>query len=149
MALFLITKNTDIRGDDNMALPLTIEDLINAYRRNEKSYKNLHENVIINLNKQGEYIQIPYGSITNKYRDFLAAAVITVPLTSNQADMYRYQPRLLAKDLYGSAELWFSILEINNMCSVIEFRDIQYLRLYEPEIFYKLLNEIMIMENLL
>lgn len=132
-----------------MALPLTIQDLINAYKKNEKSYRNLHEQAVIYLSKSNEYIRVPYGSVTNKYRDFLAGAMMLIELSDDQVNKYRYQPRLVAKDLYGTAELWFMILELNNLCSVIEFRDIKYIRVYHPSTFYTMINEIMIMENII
>lgn len=132
-----------------MALPLTIQDLIDAYSKNEKSYRNLHEQAIIYLSKPDEYIRVPYGSITNKYRDFLAASQIVIALDDSQVSHYRYNPRLLAKDLYGTAELWYMILELNNLSSVIEFRDIEYINIYQPDLFYKMINEIMIMENII
>ena len=34
---------------------------------------------------------------------------------------YRYKPKLLAYDIYGSTELFFIILFTNNMCDVKEF----------------------------
>lgn len=132
-----------------MALPLTMQSLIDAYNRNEKSYRNLHEQAVIYLSKSNEYIRVPYGSITNKYRDFLAGASMVIELSDEQVNKYRYKPRLVAKDLYGTSELWYAILELNNMCSVIEFRDIKYLRVYHPSTFYKMINEIMIMENII
>jgi hypothetical protein len=132
----------------NMALPVTIQDLIDAYRKQEKTYKNLHEKAII-TDSNGDTIRVPYGSLINKYKDYLAGSVVTANLTDDEVLYYKYKPRLIAKNIYGSAELWFMILELNYMCSVTEFKDISSLRLYHPSLFVDMINEIMIMEGIL
>lgn len=132
-----------------MALPITIQNLIDAYRKQEKTYINLHSKAYIEDKSSGEIIRIPYGSIVNKYKDYLAGAIVRVELTIEEQNYYRYKPRLLAKDLYGTAELWFVILELNYLCSVSEFRDISSIRVYSPSILSNMLNEIMVMEGII
>ena len=62
-----------------------------------------------------------------------------------QNHKYRFQPKLLAKDLYGNQEIYYLLLRVNHIYSVINF-DFTELKVFKPEI-VKLLNEIMVMES--
>ena len=42
-------------------------------------------------------------------------------MTENEFQKYRYKPKLLAYDLYGSTELYFAILFINGTCNIKDF----------------------------
>jgi len=42
-------------------------------------------------------------------------------MTDNEFNKYIFKPKLLSYDLYGSTELYFVILYLNNMCSIKDF----------------------------
>ena len=46
---------------------------------------------------------------------------VTVTLSDEEADTYKYKPKLLCHNLYGNGELAFLILFINDMCSIKDF----------------------------
>lgn len=68
-------------------------------------------------------ITIVAYNIINDYLDELKDLAQTVLLDDETFMKYIYKPKLLAYDIYGSGELFFIILAINNMCSVKEFRN--------------------------
>ena len=45
----------------------------------------------------------------------------TIVLTDDQLAKYKYRPKLLCYDIYGSQEIYYLILIINDMCSVKDF----------------------------
>ena len=45
----------------------------------------------------------------------------TVVLSDDQLAKYKYKPKLLCYDIYGSQELYYLILIINDICSVKDF----------------------------
>lgn len=45
----------------------------------------------------------------------------TVELTDDQLYKYKYRPKLLCYDVYGSQELYYLILILNDICSVKDF----------------------------
>ena len=44
-----------------------------------------------------------------------------VEMTDSEFNKYRFKPKLLAYDLYGSTELYFTILFLNGICSIKDF----------------------------
>lgn len=46
---------------------------------------------------------------------------VSVTLTDDELDQYKYRPKLLCHRIYGNGELAFIILLINDMCSVKDF----------------------------
>ena len=55
------------------------------------------------------------------YEEEFKALSLTVEMTDNEYHKYRFKPKLLAYDLYGSTELFFTILYINGMCNIKDF----------------------------
>ena len=70
---------------------------------------------------------------------------ITVVLTDEEYLRYKYKPRVLSKDLYGTYDLHYLLLKLNNITSVIYF-DFTELKVFRPEII-SILNEIQIIEE--
>lgn len=126
-----------------------IEDLVYDGKDAEISYRHLHTNALITTNITSEYaINVPYLSLTNKYKDFLSAIVVNVTLTPEEVTRYRYKPKMLSYDLYGTTELWSSLLEINNVVSTIDF-SFEKLNVYDPAKINALINEILILEGVI
>ena len=66
---------------------------------------------------------IPSYNIMNDYIDDLKLTCATVVLDDEQFSKYYMKPRLLAYDIYGSQDLYFIILMINNMMSEKDFTE--------------------------
>ena len=129
-----------------MAFYATIQELIDSVKDMEISYRNLHTNVYIK--NKDDTIKIPYKSILKEYTPFLQSTVLNLQLTAPEVSLYRFKPKKLSYDLYGTTELWSALLEINRMYSIVEFNQEEY-KVFDPKEFKTLLNEVMILENIL
>ena len=133
-----------------------IDDLIQDGLNAEISQQNLKTYALVTnlypLDGDVRTIKIPYLSLTNKYKDFLSSCVVPTLLGPEDIVKYRYKPKTLSLDLYKTTELWFAILELNNMKSIVDFHDKNnpdewMLKLYEPRRVIDLINEILILEK--
>ena len=66
-------------------------------------------------------VTVPTQTLICRYYDSLKSYIIDKTLTKDEQNRYKYNPRFLSYDLYGTPELWADILYINNMVSVAEF----------------------------
>lgn len=55
------------------------------------------------------------------YEEEFKTLALNVEMTDNEFLKYRFKPKLLAYDLYGSTELYFAILFTNGICSIKDF----------------------------
>ena len=94
----------------------TIDTLIDAYRNEQVT-----EGTIAFKEKINGEIVIKFHNLLSKYNDLMQKYIITVDLTDSEYDRYKCLPNLLSYDLYGTPELGYSILYINNMVSMTEF----------------------------
>lgn len=131
-----------------MYIPETIMDQVNHGEELEISYRNLHSKAIIHDQERDIHLRIPFDSLINKYRYFLDKIVITINLDETYRKYYRFRPKLLSYDTYGTTELWFALLELNGCASVIDF-DLKTIKIYDPKKFKSYINEIMNLEELL
>lgn len=104
----------------------TIEEFIDSYNSTDINYEST--SLIQNLSG---YTVISYN-IFNDYIDELNDLAVYVTLTDEEYNKYLYRPKILAYDLYGSTELFFLILILNNICNVKEF-DFKRLKLLKVE----------------
>lgn len=75
-------------------------------------------------------ILYPEYNVIYDYEEEFKALAQYVSMTDSEFLKYRYKPKLLSYDLYGSTELYFVILYLNGMYSIKEFnrRNIKLLR---------------------
>ena len=97
------------------------------------------------VNSSSEKFVVNMTNIFEKYYELLLESVYTVELTEEEYMKYKFNPKLLAQDIYGNKELAFLILRVNYMTSLIEF-DKRELRLFSPYKLKSLLNEIKVLE---
>ena len=71
--------------------------------------------------KTGDVIA-PYQSLVCKYYYALLPFTHELELTDNDYIKYKNNPKLLSQDLYGTPELWSSIMYINNIVSIADFK---------------------------
>ncbi len=93
----------------------TIEQFIQSNSNTVISYEKLSL-----IEKMDNIYTITYN-LLNDYKEELDDLAITINLTDEELIKYAYKPKLLAYDIYGSTELYFIILFINNICNVKEF----------------------------
>ena len=93
----------------------TIEEFIAEGSSTEISYDKLS----IFENVDGLYLVT--HNVLDDYKKEIDQCCRTIVLSTSEMNKYRYKPKLLAYDIYGSTELFFIILFANNMCDVKEF----------------------------
>lgn len=93
----------------------TIEEFIDCYNSKDISYEST------SLFQKFEYGTMITYNLFNDYIEELNDLCVTVSLTEEEYNRYLYRPKLLAYDIYGSTELFFIVLMMNNICNVKEF----------------------------
>ena len=66
-------------------------------------------------NSSSEKFVVNMTNIFEKYYELLLESVYTVELTEEEYMKYKFNPKLLAQDIYGNKELAFLILRVNYM----------------------------------
>lgn len=128
-------------------IPSTVPEQIEYGKSLEISYRALHHDAYLYDKQSDRTIRIPFMSIISKYRDFLDEIMTDQELTLDQQRIYKWNPKGLSEDIYGTTEFWYILLILNNYKSIIEFQPKQWIRIYDPDRFKKYLNEIMILED--
>lgn len=62
-----------------------------------------------------------YNIISDYIDEIIDNYCVDIELTSDQLAKYKYRPKLLCYDIYGSQELYYLILIINDICSIKDF----------------------------
>lgn len=131
-----------------MALPTTIDDLINWGKTQEISYRNLNGEVYINNLSNNEVIRIPLNSVMGEYRYFLEPYMVEITMNDEELYLYQYKPKSLSYKLYGTTELWSTLLMINNCVSKIDF-DKAKIKVLDPKRIKSFINEVLILEKII
>lgn len=113
----------------------TIEEFIDSHNSADINYESTSL-----LQKLDGYTMIAYN-IFNDYIDELDDLAVYVSLNDEEYNKYLYRPKILAYDLYGSTELFFLILMLNNICNVKEF-DFKRLKLLKVEDLEKFISSV-------
>ena len=107
----------------------TIQDFINSAPSNSITCESTSF-----LEKFTSLIMVSYN-IFNDYIDEMLDLCVTVTLSDQEYNKYIYRPKLLAYDVYGSTEVYFIIMILNNICNVKEFnfKKVKMLRVEDLE----------------
>ncbi len=125
----------------------SIGELIHSVDTMEASYRNLHTNVFI---KTGDdTIKIPYKSIVAEYLPYLKETAVQTAFSPLELTRYKYKPKMLSNDLYGTTEYWSALLELNGFISLLDLTLEEPILVFEPRRFKKLINEILILEEII
>lgn len=122
----------------------TVDSVIKKGKQLEISHDKIHLKSNI-LDSDGNPLIVNHTSLLMKYIDFLDDYIVEVEMSDAEFSKYMFQPRLLSYELYGTTELWSSILAINNITHSADFK-IQKLKLFKSNIF-DFINEILVLEN--
>lgn len=63
----------------------------------------------------------PENNIIYDYEEEFKKLAVQVEMTDTEFLKYKYKPKLLSYDLYGSTELYFAILFLNGTCNIKDF----------------------------
>lgn len=131
-----------------MAMPASISEQVENVKGYELSYRVLHPKATLIDEFSSRNIEIPFSSLTNKYKDFLSNIILESELNDELQNRYRYRPKMVSMDAYGTCEFWNDVLILNECFSTYEFKP-KTLKIYDPEKLKEYLNEILILENLI
>ena len=93
------------------------------------SLKNFYDTILVSDQDNRDHIfRIPIHDFFLKYRDQLQDAIQVYDISEE----YFYKPKKLSLDLYGTTELWLSLLRINNMVNISEFH-MPIIQVYHPD----------------
>ena len=109
---------------DTSKLP-TLSDYIDIGKDNSYNLNN-----IICKEEYGEFKIPSYSIFRDRYRHIIENDCITITLTENEEKRYRFKPKTLSYDLYGTTELWHLLLWINNITSVTNFKPKDSIRVF-------------------
>lgn len=93
----------------------TVEDLVKLGPIDDVTYTKF--SLLTNLSN----IQIPSQNIIFDYMDEMEKLAVNVYLTEAEYQKYKYKPKLLSYDIYGTTEAYFVIMALNNIIDVRDF----------------------------
>lgn len=100
------------------------------------SLKNLYDTLLVGDIDNDEYIfRIPISDFFVKYRDQLSECIEYYTLPESMF----YKPKMVSKMLYGTTELWLSLLRVNGMKNISEF-SLPIIKVYNPDALKNLIN---------
>lgn len=71
--------------------------------------------------EQRDDLEFIVKPVLDDYIDDLIDESVSIDLSSSEVNNYKYNPKKLSYDLYGSVKFYFVILRLNNMCNVHDF----------------------------
>ncbi|MGL6099434.1 MAG: hypothetical protein ACRC0G_07400 [Fusobacteriaceae bacterium] len=90
---------------------------------------------------------ISYGSIIDKYMKFIEENSYSIKFTDEERAKYKFNPKRLSSDMYGTTRMFFIILAVNKIKSKIEF-DRSNILLPKPNALKEIIEQIKIKEQL-
>lgn len=100
------------------ALTYTLNDFIKEKQSDDLTYSNF------SIVRETDYARFTETGLLDYYMHDLKSICIEIPIeniTSEQKAKYRFQPDLLAYDIYGSTQLDFVVLLCNGIIDPKEF----------------------------
>lgn len=122
----------------------TIQSIIDDGKESKLTTHDLSYKKVIK-NSNGEKFIVNMSSIFDRYYDILKDHVVIAELSESDYLKYRFKPKVLSQDIYGTKDLHFLLLRLNNITSVTQF-DFREIKVFSKSVI-KLLNEIVILEN--
>lgn len=117
----------------------SVEDFINMGDSDEVTYNNF--SILVKCIGENSMIQYAQDNIIYDYLTELKEKAIDYTLNDNEYVKYRYKPKLLSYDIYGTTELYFVIMALNGMCNIKDFNKRKLKLLFKGDLL-NLLNDI-------
>ena len=118
-----------------MGLESTMSDYISQYNSEEITFPEFFLKQVFDVNNKKMIVN--FNSLVIKYMPELESLKTKITLTNEEHAKYKYNPKLLSYDLYGTTELWFLILEANELRSITEFNS-KTIYLFKTDILEKM-----------
>lgn len=92
------------------------------------SMKNFYNTILTSdINDQNNIIKIPISDFFVKYRNQLENSIQWY----NLPEKFFYKPKSVSLELYGTTELWLSLLRLNCMINITDFY-LPIIKVYNP-----------------
>lgn len=114
----------------------TVADFISQYNSEELVSSAFFLKKVFK-NSNNRKMLLNFNNLVIKYMPELKAIKTKVSLSVSEYAKYKYNPKLLSYDIYGTTELWFLILEANELHSTTQF-DSQVIYLFRTDIVEKM-----------
>ena len=114
----------------------TIKDFILKFNSDDFIISNFFLKQVITL-PDNKKMLINLQNLVTKYMPELKELKIKIGLSNEEYAKYKYNPKVLSYDVYGTTELWFLILEANELHSITEF-NLKTIYLFRTDIIDKL-----------
>lgn len=134
----MATTNNALGINNSPSKTSTIESFIDMGTVDEITYYKF--SILVKCLEDSD-IQYSQTNIIYDYMEELKGIAVEYELTDNEFTKYKYKPKRLAYDLYGSTEIYFLILAINGMCNIKDFSK-KKIKLFYRNDLLNILNEI-------
>lgn len=104
-----------------MGKEYTIEEFIKEYKDQPITFKSLFFKEVDKIQGRDKKLILLSDSILLKYSKDLESTIIKLQLSDREENKYFYNPKFLSHDLYGTTELWYLLLKINELYSTSQF----------------------------
>lgn len=113
-----------------------IDQYIDDGNKQVISLKNLYDTLLVgDVNNDEHIFKIPIADFFIKYRDQLSGCIEYYTLPESMF----YKPKTVSKELYGTTELWLSLLRVNGMKNISEF-SLPIIKIYNSDSLKSLIN---------
>lgn len=118
-----------------MGLDMTIKDYITQYNNEDITFSEFFLKQVF-ITAAGKKLLMNFENLIIKYMPELKEMKVKVTLSNEEYSRYRFNPKLLSFDIYGTTELWFLILEANELHTISQF-DSKTIYLFRADIIEK------------
>ena len=108
--------------------PLDIKEALKESLQGDLTIAKLHYPKVLNDSALGIKATVNYESRLDHFISSLNKYKSTMTLTEDLYDKYKFNPKMMSYDLYGTVDYWWLLLQANEMHSAVEFnkRTIKY-----------------------
>lgn len=98
---------------------MTIDQFIQTEQNKPVKYPNYYYQKVIS--EDDLHVIMNYQSIMDRYVQYIRDYITEIELSQEEMRKYRYNPKRLSFNLYGTTSYWWSIIFANQIHSLTEF----------------------------
>lgn len=98
---------------------MTIDQFIQNEQNKSVKYPNYYYQKVIS--EDDLHVIMNYQSIMDRYVQYIRDYITEIELSQEEMRKYRYNPKRLSFNLYGTTSYWWSIIFANQIHSLTEF----------------------------
>lgn len=98
---------------------MTIDQFIQTEQNKSVKYPNYYYQKVIS--EADLHVIMNYQSIMDRYVQYIRDYITEIELSQEEMRKYRYNPKRLSFNLYGTTSYWWSIIFANQIHSLTEF----------------------------